>query len=269
MKMELLLVAGKANVIRRASHVLATAAFVLLACGPASAEVSQTPLYLGGGNVPGNLTLVPSVEWPTINSVANLGDYTTNRTYLGYFDPNKCYAYSYSSTEADRHFYPVSWTTNRLCAGRWSGNFMNWAATQTIDPFRWVLTGGYRVRDTASETWLEKARHSGRAVRISIPIAVSRTDGNSLLMVQGATPLTANWIQMRIEDLGNKMRFRLTDEDVDEECHALQPRHAGVVRPGLRGQHSRESLRGGPARSELPRIPRGLQARRPHSAICG
>ncbi len=58
MKMELLLVAGKANVIRRASHALATTAFVLLACGPANAEVSQTPLYLGGGNVPGNLTLV-------------------------------------------------------------------------------------------------------------------------------------------------------------------------------------------------------------------
>jgi hypothetical protein len=110
MKMELLRVAGKANILRRASHVLATAAFVLLACGPASAEVSQTPLYLGGGNVPGNLTLVPSVEWPTINSVANLGAYTTNRTYLGYFDPNKCYAYAYSSTEASRHFYPVSWT---------------------------------------------------------------------------------------------------------------------------------------------------------------
>lgn len=174
MKMELLLVAGKANVMRRASHVLATAAFVLLACGPANAEVSQTPLYLGGGNVPGNLTLVPSVEWPTINGVANLGAYTTNRTYRGYFDPNKCYAYSYSSTEANRHFYPVSWTINRLCAGRWSGNFMNWAATQTIDPFRWVLTGGYRVRDTASETWLEKARHSGQGVRRSIPIAVSR-----------------------------------------------------------------------------------------------
>lgn len=223
MKMELLLVAGKANVIRRASHVLATAAFVLLACGPANAEVSQTPLYLGGGNVPGNLVLVPSVEWPTINGVANLGAYTTNRTYRGYFDPNKCYAYSYSSTEANRHFYPVSWTINRLCAGRWSGNFMNWAATQTIDPFRWVLTGGYRVRDTASETWLEKARHSGQGGEKIYPNRRLPEDGNSLLMVQGATPLTANWIQMRIEDLGNKMRFRLTDKDVDEDVTPYNP----------------------------------------------
>jgi len=41
------------------------------------------PLYLGGGNVPGNLTLVPSVEWPTINSVANLGDYADTRARMG------------------------------------------------------------------------------------------------------------------------------------------------------------------------------------------
>ena len=42
-------------------------------------------------------------------------------------------------------------------------------------------------------------------------------------MVQGATPLTANWIQMRIEDLGNKMRFRLTDKDVDEDVTPYNP----------------------------------------------
>ena len=27
----------------------------------------------------------------------------------------------------------------------WSGNWLNWAATQTIDPFRKALTGGLRV----------------------------------------------------------------------------------------------------------------------------
>ena len=34
---------------------------------------STTPLFLGGGDVPGNMVLTPSVEYPTINSVANLG----------------------------------------------------------------------------------------------------------------------------------------------------------------------------------------------------
>jgi type IV pilus assembly protein PilY1 len=34
---------------------------------------------------------------------------------------------------------------------------MNWAATQTIDPFRSALTGGYRSVDTTTQTILEKA----------------------------------------------------------------------------------------------------------------
>ena len=133
--------------LHRARYALFTAALLVFAGNPTYATVSQSPLYLGGGDVPGNLVLVPSVEWPTINSTASIGEYDVNRTYLGYFDPRKCYGYSYSSTESDRHFFPVSWTIDHTCAGLWSGNFMNWAATQTIDPFRSVLTGGYRVRD--------------------------------------------------------------------------------------------------------------------------
>jgi type IV pilus assembly protein PilY1 len=80
-----------------------------------------------------------------------------------------------------------------------------------------VLTGGYRVRDTASETWLEKARHSGQGGTNIYPDRRLPEDGNSLLMVQGATPLTANWIQMRIEDLGNKMHFQLANDDDDDD----------------------------------------------------
>src|SRR5688500_15721761 len=86
-----------ARFVKKAASALASAVLVLLVASAAAAEVSQTPLFLGGGNVPGNLTLVPSVEWPTINSVANLGEYSPAGTYAGYFDPNKCYAYSYAS----------------------------------------------------------------------------------------------------------------------------------------------------------------------------
>src|SRR5690606_30318323 len=125
------IVRSSARFGRRTGIAAAGAALALLVTGPALAEVAQTPLYLGGGNVPGNLVLVPSVEWPTINSVANLGEYDPDRTYVGYFDPNKCYAYSYSGTEANRHFYPVGPATKHECSGYWSGNFMNWAATQT------------------------------------------------------------------------------------------------------------------------------------------
>ena len=206
---------GYRTIRRRLGCGMAGAVLAVLTCTPAVAEVSQTPLYLGGGNVPGNLTLVPSVEWPTVNSVANLGDYDVNRTYLGYFDPGKCYGYNYSSTEADRHFYPVSVTANHQCTGLWSGNFMNWAATQTIDPFRSVLTGGLRARDTSTETWLEKARHDGQGGTAIYPNRRIPASGSSTSLVQGATPFSEGWMQMRIEGLGNEMRFWF-DSDIED-----------------------------------------------------
>ena len=61
-----------------------------LGANQAVADVSQTPLLLGASNVPGNLALVPSVEWPTLLSIANTGNYSSGNTYLGYFDSAKC-----------------------------------------------------------------------------------------------------------------------------------------------------------------------------------
>src|SRR5690606_23094931 len=155
----------KQQQVVRFAHAATAAALVLLPAQYSSAEIAQAPLYLGGGGVPGNMVLTPSVEWPTIESVANLdSSYSSTKRFEGYFDSGKCYQYSYSATESERHFYPSSTTVNRQCAGagEWSGNFLNWATTQTIDPFRKVLTGGLRVKDTPTETWLEKARHQGQ-----------------------------------------------------------------------------------------------------------
>lgn len=177
---------------------------IALAASPSQADISQKPLLLGGGSVPGNLALVPSVEWPTILSMANLGNYSTTTKFTGYFDSDKCYQYSHDSTNSDRrnsHFYPVSVTSTRNCAGDlWSGNYLNWAATQTIDPFRSALTGGYRVRDTPTETWLEKARHTGQSATGNRGISGSST-------VQNAGP--ANWsnLNTRVSGLGNRLRF--------------------------------------------------------------
>ncbi len=191
----------------------------------ASVNIANTPLFITS-NVPGNLLLVPSVEWPTINSVASLGDYDVSREYLGYFSPTTCYQYSYSATEADRHFYPSAVATNHTCSGAWSGNFLNWAATQTIDPFRKVLTGGNRVYDTPTETWLEKARHDGQGGTGIYPNRRIPASGNNSAMVQGATPLSANWVRMRIQGLGNKMRFRLNDDGVNTSVTAYNPASA-------------------------------------------
>jgi type IV pilus assembly protein PilY1 len=223
----LLHLAPTRNALRKAGCALAATAAVLIASNAARADVSQTPLYLGGGNVPGNLTLVPSVEWPTINSVANLGDYADTREYLGYFDPNKCYLYNYDANEALRYFYPSSAAASHRCSGKWSGNFMNWAATQTIDPFRSVLTGGYRVKDTPTETWLEKARHDGQGGASVYPNRRIPVSGNNSTMVKGATPFDVNWIRMRIESLGNKMRFRITNDDTNT---GVVPYNPGAAR---------------------------------------
>ena len=78
----------------------ACASFLLTLCiaaaaTPAQATVAQAPLLLGGGNVPGNLALVPSVEFPTVISVANISNtYSHSATYTGYFDSEKCYTYN-------------------------------------------------------------------------------------------------------------------------------------------------------------------------------
>ncbi len=155
----------------------ASAGFTLSLCiaaaaSPAQAAIAQSPLLLGAGNVPGNLALVPSVEFPTVISVANLGSYDHAATYSGYFDSEKCYKYieatvdhvifgSIKGSEGGGYFTPVR--KARDCTGKdeWSGNYLNWAATQTIDPFRSALTGGYRAVDEPGKTILEKATRAG------------------------------------------------------------------------------------------------------------
>ncbi len=167
-------------------------------------DISQTPLFVGA-DVPGNLVFVPSVEWPTINSVANLEQtYTTTQAFVGYFDSDKCYVYNHDSDAEGLHFAPVGVSAGRRCTatGQWSGNFLNWAATQTVDPFRKVLTGGYRVVDTPTTTWLEKGHHDGQG---GTGIYPNRTLSGTNL-IEGATPFSTDNLHIRIQGLGNQMR---------------------------------------------------------------
>ncbi len=202
------------NVMAGAYLALSTM-FVLMTAYPAFAAaptsiVSQSPLSVGG-DVPGNLFLVPSVEHPTVNSLANLGSYAPASPYVGYFDPDKCYRYSHDSgNEANNHFYPVGAASTHTCSGNfdWSGNFLNWAATQTIDPFRKALTGGLRVRDTTTETWLEKARSEGNASNQYYPNRSLTTASQ----VRDAIA-TDEWsaIYLRVANLGNRVHISRTN----------------------------------------------------------
>jgi Tfp pilus tip-associated adhesin PilY1 len=84
--------------------------------------------------------------------------YDNNKTYYGYFDPNKCYNYVGGGTGA--RFEPVGLATNHQCSGSWSGNFLNWATTMAVDAFRKAMTGGNRAVDSTGNTQLLGARQT-------------------------------------------------------------------------------------------------------------
>ena len=91
--------------MNRCSRVtsLALAAAALLGAQPSpGATLADQPVF-ASADVPGNLALTLSVEYPTAISVANLGNYADSSTYLGYFDPLKCYTYTLNTaTPASR-----------------------------------------------------------------------------------------------------------------------------------------------------------------------
>ena len=172
----------------------------------AQTALADGPLF-SANSVPGNLALALSVEFPTAISVAHTNRTYANATqYLGFFDPDKCYTYRYTDgTSTDNYFFPDGVAaTNHICSGKWSGNFLNWASMQTIDPFRWVLTGGYRVKDDAALTVIEKAWGTAQGSKTNFPDSQIPST-----MVAGATPFAASAgkMYMRIWGLGNKMRF--------------------------------------------------------------
>jgi type IV pilus assembly protein PilY1 len=189
----------------------ACAAALLAAALPASwatTSLADQPVF-SSKDVPGNLALALSVEFPTAVSVAHTNNtYSSANTYVGYFDPTRCYLYD--AAHATPHFYVGATTTTRTCVGTsdnmWSGNFLNWASMQTIDPFRWALTGGLRAVDTATETILEKARASGQGGTGNFP---NRTVSNAT-DIAGATPFTWSSFRMRVQGLGAMMRFTAT-----------------------------------------------------------
>jgi len=197
-----------------------TAAFLLTSGIVISAptyarEVSQVPLLLGSGSVPGNLALVPSVEFPTVISVANLGDYSSASRYTGYFDSAKCYEYikqtfthptfgSVTAAQNGGYFTPTKVSANCTGSTEWSGNYLNWATTQTIDPFRKALTGGYRVVDTTSQTILEKATRANRNSYFP-----ERTVTNNITNIAGYARSNINRIRTQISS-GNEYQRNKT-----------------------------------------------------------
>ena len=192
--------------IARALGVASLAGACMVALGPvkaASFDITETPLVLGSNNDPGNLFLVPSLEFPTMNYVANPGSFDKTNEYVGYFNSTNCYVYQNDSDDALDHWEPTSKASSMTCSGddEWSGNFLNWAATQNIDPFRLALMGGYRYKDQPEETWLQKAKHDGQGQNFQYP---DRTINDSSV-IEDVTPFTgASSLTIAVRDMGNK-----------------------------------------------------------------
>jgi type IV pilus assembly protein PilY1 len=216
--------------------------------------LSDSPLF-SAAQVPANLLLELSVEYPTALSIANSQAFNpAANVYVGYFDPNLCYTYVYSTSSLDGtqtidtnhndgaatatkasyylenanqndsgdYFKPAALagaaggSTAGQCDGtKWSGAFLNWAGMQTIDPFRWALTGGYRSYDVATATTtsapstvLKKAWASGDGGSGETPVTY-------IYNPQLYTPLPANIntiygapvMFIRLWGLGTRMQF--------------------------------------------------------------
>jgi type IV pilus assembly protein PilY1 len=122
----------------------------------ATTTLSDTPVY-STSNVPANLMLALSVEYPTgtVAAYTDTTGYSASTTYIGYFDSAKCY--DYSSTTGTGYFVPVGSASSHVCSGHWSGNMLNWALMTSLDEFRQALTGGNRSVDTTSKTVLKRS----------------------------------------------------------------------------------------------------------------
>jgi type IV pilus assembly protein PilY1 len=119
----------------------------------ATTTLSDSPVY-STSNVPANLMLALSVEYPTgtVAAYTDSSGYSASNTYLGYFDPAKCY--SYDSTNG--YFVPAN-SSGPVCSGYWSGNMLNWALMTSLDEFRQALTGGNRSVDNSTTTVLKRS----------------------------------------------------------------------------------------------------------------
>ncbi len=199
--------------VQISATVLMAVAGAFLGASPGAVSAQTTlgnqPVFSSVA-VPGNVALTLSVEYPTAVSNAHLDKtYAPASTYIGYFDPAKCYTYTYSATEASRYFQPAGNASSHVCSGKWSGNFLNWATMQTIDPYRWALTGGYRTTDTTTTTIIEKAYATGQGTTSEFPDRTMSVASS----ISGATPFTWSSLSLRIQGLGNKLRLTSTGDN--------------------------------------------------------
>ncbi len=129
---------------RRARSSIALCLATLCGAGFAQQiDISNAPLY-GGRQPHPNVAVTTSVEFPTVGAAyLNRDHYSSATSYIGYFDPSKCYVFR----NGHGGYFRPSYDANAAheCTNAFSGSFMNWATMSAIDEFRYAMTGGNRV----------------------------------------------------------------------------------------------------------------------------
>lgn len=138
------------------------------------ALASQPLVGAASGDKP-TLTLVLSLGPQAVSAqyhnaatpdAAQDSSYTNSTEYLGYWDANSCYRYHApggTDTVQNPHRFVRSGAAHmqapaqRTCADAFSGNFLNWAASASLDLVRMALTGGDRLVDSTDTTVLQRA----------------------------------------------------------------------------------------------------------------
>ncbi len=171
--------------------------------------------------------------------------YSALEEYIGYFDPDKCYQYvtnsggvydgsvytssdvlqsatgpDLSSNRSVEYFRPVSVSVNHSCSGnQFSGNFMNWATMTALDEFRYAMTGGARLVDTAganAQTLLTRTHRYGDWPFVTKAIdADGITTGSATFTnaPSGVTPFTVGNLVIVNHNGNNGNRVSFFDED--------------------------------------------------------
>ncbi|MFT3789862.1 MAG: PilC/PilY family type IV pilus protein [Rudaea sp.] len=167
--------------------------------------------------VPANVAFALSVEFPTAvgDAYFSTKTYSTSVEFVGYFNPNMCYSYVTNTTHTALfeklvgYFTPVSAASSHVCSGYWSGNFLNWILTQTIDPLRKTMTGGARIVDEAGgATILQRAYQDSQSGTSN---QILKTLSGSTL-VAGATPFS--WSAMYIWSRNGGLNFEFSSSSL-------------------------------------------------------
>ena len=125
-------------------------------------SLSSDPLFAASTGDKPVIALALSAEFPTVGAQYRDTTYSVAKEYLGYYDAESCYKYNNAPTEVStgaanysdyKRFDRIGAAIARKCTGSvdgFSGNFLNFASSSSIDMLRLALSGGDRIVDTGN-----------------------------------------------------------------------------------------------------------------------